>query len=269
MLRYARAATSGYSAQAIPASSSTTVTEQLSPLPHILTAADDKAADVLAALSPSSRRPQQQQQQKRSSAAAAPSTSSSYWSSAVDAMPPRQQRQQRRRRHPVPLWYRIPLLTIEPLFALNGSCMLLFQPHSFLAVMSPLWSAGAGAAPDPASLAPVRVLTDQLAAMQFLFAFTQAFILRAAPDLRTWRLICITMLLSDVLHASASLREVARGGADGRVVFRSEDWLNFSVLAIMAALRLGVLLGIGIRKEEEEEDQTDALGVKAVKIQAR
>ncbi|KFH44310.1 hypothetical protein ACRE_049600 [Hapsidospora chrysogenum ATCC 11550] len=212
-------------------------------------------------------------------------------------------------KHPVPFLYRLVLLYIEPLCALNGAYLLLRSPSHFLNAVSPnhpLTSntttsattishesrtllpqlGGPSSADADAGLASVRILTDMLGIMQLVMAFNLAVVLRVASSSgrrlrrnrrrqredgdgegeeeeeeeeedddddtprRLWRYMCAGMLLSDALHILVSVRE--HGGweqsfAGHRVAqWRVHDWLNFGIMWGMAAVRVCVVLGVGM-----------------------
>lgn len=93
----------------------------------------------------------------------------------------------------------------------------------------------------------MRVLTDQLAIMQVVFAFNLAIVLRITRDRAVWRTLCAGMLLSDALHIAASVRELAREGTLGPGLWRPADWFNFAILGGVGLVRLAVVLGVGLR----------------------
>ena len=190
---------------------------------------------------------------------------------------------------PVPLLYRLTLLYIEPICALNGAYLLLRSPSRFLNAVSPnhplpssssssssnvsSFSSSASTLPsddgtaDP--LASVRILTDMLGIMQLVFAFNLAVVLRVARrDARLWRCMCAGMLLSDALHILASVREYGgwRSSADVSA-WRVNDWLNFGILWAMGLVRAGVVLGVGMRSSTAAATgavaATDVTGVKS------
>lgn len=172
--------------------------------------------------------------------------------------------------HPIPFAYRLPLLYIEPLLALNGAAMLLFSPTTFLSTMTPRHDSSPASASASAALfsslsssassavdalSAVRVLTDQLAIMQVVFAFNLGIVLRATRDRTVWRLLCAGMLLSDALHVAASMRELAREGTLGPSCWRPADCVNFAILGGVGLVRLAVVLGIGMGSGEVERDK--------------
>lgn len=160
---------------------------------------------------------------------------------------------------PIPFFYRLMLLYIEPFLALGGCLLLHFTPSTFLSTMSQTQP------PPPATtLLSVRILTDQLAIMQLLFALQLGVLLRLAfqddARVRIWRICCAGMLVSDALHVAASVREL-----EWDVVlapgtrWRPEEWVNFGVLGIMALTRLGVVLRVGMSRCERFEIEKDAI----------
>lgn len=148
--------------------------------------------------------------------------------------------------HPIPWYYRVPLLYVEPPMALVGALMLFNSPYDFLNTMSPRASRSSTVA---ASLSEVRVLTDQLAILLLVFTFNLAVVLRVTRDPVVWRVACAGMLMSDVLHTTASARELGWATAGAPRLWRWEDWVNFGVLGGMGLVRLGVVLGVGLGGE--------------------
>ncbi|CAI6100359.1 unnamed protein product [Clonostachys chloroleuca] len=171
----------------------------------------------------------------------------------------------------IPWIYRLPLLYIEPLCALNGAYLLYLKPRNFLEVVTPYHekhfptavssssvvanaskilkaaTSSSKAAPPVPSLSSVRVLTDMLAGMNLLFAFNLAVTLRVAGnDHRLWRCICSGMLLSDAMHVYATVREFGWPAVLDYNSWRTIDWLNFGIMGCMTVVRLGVVTGIGL-----------------------
>ena len=195
---------------------------------------------------------------------------------------------------PISLWYRLPLLYIEPLCALHGAWLLFSSPSGFLDIVSPhalakgLLSSTASAAsavvnvtaavtaaasavatPLPVSTAPAanlesfRVITDQLAIMQVFFAFNLAVVMRATQrNVGIWRLIGSGMLLSDILHFSATIREFGFAFLASPSRWRSHDWMNMIIIISMTLLRVGLVLGIGLPKQSILSDPMPAKGEK-------
>lgn len=160
----------------------------------------------------------------------------------------------------LPLLYRLALLYIEPICALNGAYLLLRSPSRFLNAVSPnhplsddnstaistLLPGSDTTATD--ALASVRILTDMLGIMHLVFAFNLAVVLRVARrDARVWRCMCAGMLLSDALHIWVSIREYGGWRSSADVAgWRVHDWFNFGTLWGMGLVRVGVVLGVGM-----------------------
>lgn len=147
--------------------------------------------------------------------------------------------------HPIPQYYRIPLLWIEPPLALIGALLCAFSPNDFLNAVSP-------STPSANTLSQVRILTDQLGVFQLTFAFNLGVVLRVTRDVLVWRVMCAGMLLGDVLTIAASVRELGWETTLAPSRWRSEDWVNFGVLGVMGLARLGVVLGIGLGGEKRK-----------------
>lgn len=145
--------------------------------------------------------------------------------------------------HPIPWYYRIPLLYIEPPIALIGAWILFTSPHEFLQVVSPR----AGQSPTVStSLAETRILSDQLAIFQLVFAFNLAIVLQVSRDVKVWRVLSAGMLMSDILHMAVSARELGWLGTGPTWPWRPDDSTNFGILGVMALVRLGLVLGKGL-----------------------
>lgn len=187
---------------------------------------------------------------------------------------PNQQQQSSDQTAPIPLYYRLPLLYIEPICALGGAFMLLSSPKLFLNAVSPnhapsLYEGGdnltslphGDGVTTPATAASqaldsVRILTDMLGIMHLVFAFNLAVVLRAVRNDRgLWRVICTGMLLSDCLHLATTVREYGWDVSFDPTRWRGHDWVNFGTLWSMAILRVGIVLGVGlgggVRKENK------------------
>lgn len=88
-----------------------------------------------------------------------------------------------------------------------------------------------------------------------MFAFNEAVVLRLVDDLRVWRLLCWSMLLSDLWHGW-SLGEAVGGWGNWLDVGR---WKLMDLVVVVSTLlplvvRLGLVTGVGVR------DRTKGLG---------
>lgn len=150
---------------------------------------------------------------------------------------------------PIPPYYRVPLLYVEPILALSGAALLFFNPRRFFVAVSPR------EAPADAALASARILTDMLAAMHVCFAVNLALVLRYVEHRRdVFRVLCGGMLVSDGLHIAASVREYGLAALLDVGGWRGHDWVNWGTLFGMLAVRIGVVLGIGLGGRGRGED---------------
>lgn len=145
----------------------------------------------------------------------------------------------------IPLYYRLPMLYIEPICALNGAYLLLSSPSHFLTAVSPHFPVP----PPTSTLESFRIITDMLGIMHLVFAFNLAVVLRVVGgQVDVWRTMCAGMLLSDVLHIVVSVREYGVEGSLAVWGWRVNDWLNFGLLWGMGLVRVGIVLGWGLPK---------------------
>jgi hypothetical protein len=116
----------------------------------------------------------------------------------------------------LPLAYRLTLLWLEPLSAVNGALMTFRDPADFAAKITH----------DPALYTPAnQFLYTQLGGAWLLFAFNEAVVLRCVDDLRVWRLLCWGMLVSDVVYHVSSVQAVGGWEVFSRVGgWNAFDW---------------------------------------------
>ncbi|KAK3486102.1 uncharacterized protein B0T23DRAFT_246072 [Neurospora hispaniola] len=144
----------------------------------------------------------------------------------------------------IPFLYRIILLYIEPLFAINGAFMVFFQPAKYAAMMT--------RASVPYD-APSQYLYTQIGSGWLYFAFIQAVILRLYDDLRLWQLLCVGMLLSDAGYSWSVIQGVGGWSQWIKVgEWEASDWTLFWATVPLAVIRVLVLLQsmAGARKGE-------------------
>jgi hypothetical protein len=142
----------------------------------------------------------------------------------------------------IPLAYRLLFLYIDPVAALFGAYLLMRDPARFLATMSP---AAALAASN-------KVVYDQLAATYVLLAWTEGVVLRIAGTprasgvtMRVWKGVLAGALVCDIMHLWGSWAALGGEVFWNPIRWRGEDWGNLGFLWIIAAARLGFLLGAG------------------------
>jgi hypothetical protein len=140
----------------------------------------------------------------------------------------------------LPLLYRLTLLLLEPLFALNGALMTFRTPRDFATQITH----------DPARYTPAnQFLYTQLGGAWLLFAFNEAVVMGLVDDLRVWRLLCWGMLVSDVVYHVSSVQAV--GGWEVFVRFgewSAFDWAVFASAVGPMVVRLLIVAGVGVRK---------------------
>lgn len=140
----------------------------------------------------------------------------------------------------LPLAYRLTLLLLEPLSALNGAIMTFRTPADFIAKIthdSSLYS--------PAN----QFLYTQLGGAWLMFAFNEAVVMSLVDDLRVWRLLCAGMLVSDAVYHVSSVQAV--GGWDVFVQFgrwNAFDWAVFASAVWPMLVRMLVVAGVGVKK---------------------
>lgn len=145
----------------------------------------------------------------------------------------------------LPLFYRLTLTTIEPLFALVGSLLTLLAPENYLRTLT-------NTHPDSLILynPATSFLYTQLCGGWLLFAFNEAVVLRMVDDLRVWTLLCWGMLLSDACYCWSCAEAVGGWGRWVRVVsWGLEDWVVFVTTLWPALVRVCVVMGVGFRRE--------------------
>lgn len=163
-------------------------------------------------------------------------------------------------RNPIPLTYRILLTILEPLFALNGAAMTLFNPASYLGMMT-RGAATTSYNPD------TQFLYTELAGAWLYFAFAKAVILgySHAADVRLWRLLCAGVLLSDAAYC-LSIVQASPGGGNweswvGSLVageWTLNDWLVVLSSVVPAFVRVLVVFGIGIKEDGDMKAESSS-----------
>ncbi|KAL5615224.1 hypothetical protein BROUX41_005280 [Berkeleyomyces rouxiae] len=141
-----------------------------------------------------------------------------------------------------PAMIRFLLTTFEPLTALNGVYLALFDPPAIAQLMT--------RQPAPAGAEPLTATTvflfSGLAGGWLLHAALGAGVLRAVDDARVWRGVCAAMLLSDAVFVHATMAGIGglRRWADVAAWSATEAAAN-AVTFGMLAVRVWVVLGGG------------------------
>jgi hypothetical protein len=141
----------------------------------------------------------------------------------------------------LPAIYRLTLLVLEPLFALNGAYMTC-TPQAYVSAI-----AHNAALYRPAN----QFLYTQLGGAWLLFAFNEAVVMRLVDDLRVWRLLCWGMLVSDVCYRVSSVQAV---GGTARMLdlgaWNAFDWAVFASAVGPMLVRVLIVAGVGVETEE-------------------
>lgn len=155
----------------------------------------------------------------------------------------------------IPALYRLFLLYVEPVLAVQGAVMCARSPLWYLSVMTPH--------ANRSHYHPIlQVVFDQLAATYLLFAFNQAVVLRVAEgNLRVWKAMVFGMLVCDVIHMYATKNALGWDLQLDPAGWRFYDWFNLAVLYGMGAMRIAFLAGIGV-KEGGNKGQVSVKGTK-------
>ncbi|KAJ4300129.1 hypothetical protein N0V88_002798 [Collariella sp. IMI 366227] len=115
----------------------------------------------------------------------------------------------------LPLLYRLTLLLLEPLFALNGAIMTFRTPHDYITKITH----------NPTLYNPAnQFLYTQLGGAWLMFAFNEAVVMYLVDDLRVWKLLCWGMLVSDVVYHVSSVQAVGVGGFQEAGGWNAFDW---------------------------------------------
>ena len=138
--------------------------------------------------------------------------------------------------------YRIYFLYFEPVAALGGTYLCLFDPMLFLrgTVPSPAFNTA-----FPIPITPIlQLLLTNIGSLYVLFAINEALVLRVSRERRVWSTILASMLAADCGHIYA-----AYTAAPDRIfqclAWNSEEWINYGTLILGMVLRILFLMGIG------------------------
>ncbi|KAG8160650.1 hypothetical protein KVR01_008914 [Diaporthe batatas] len=140
----------------------------------------------------------------------------------------------------VPYIYTLILLTIEPLFAVLGSVLVLVDPSTYLGSIT---RHSVSFSPD------TTCLYTSLGGAWLYFAFVEAVVLRLFDDLSLWRVLCLGMLLSDLAFYHSTAQAVGGWVAYVKIGdWTAEDWAVFAGTLPMLLTRISILLGVGIKR---------------------
>ena len=140
----------------------------------------------------------------------------------------------------IPYLCRFLLLYMEPLFALNGAILVYINAPKYLSTMTRYTTTSLDIS--------THFIYTELAGGWLHFAFTEGVVLRLVDDVRTWRLLCIGMLLSDIAYCH-SCAEALGGWSVWLDVSKwtAEDWVVTLTTYPFFFARIAIVLGIGFK----------------------
>ena len=142
---------------------------------------------------------------------------------------------------PIPIFYRVVFLWLEPASILAGAFYACFQQSMYLRLTHE-----ASAPRDPVPPGTSIVLM-QLANLYFALALLEASILRATSDITVWKTALVGLLVADVGHVLS----VARHASLYQYwVWNAIDWGNIPFVYFLALTRLCLLLNVGYGTEQ-------------------
>ncbi|KAK9385506.1 hypothetical protein V1515DRAFT_607641 [Lipomyces mesembrius] len=149
--------------------------------------------------------------------------------------------------HTVALPYRLYFLYVEPFLALSGAYLAIFRPELYLSMTVP----HKVMYPPTDSLSPsnhllTTLLLTHISCLYVFFAFNEAVVLRCTNDLRVWKALLSTCLLSDVGHLYANFIVAEPTVFWNPWSWGSDEWGNLGTLWLGALLRVAFLWGLRI-----------------------
>jgi hypothetical protein len=142
----------------------------------------------------------------------------------------------------ISIFYRIYFLYFEPIAALGGTYLCLFDPTRFL---KGTMSLGAFTSFQPIELSPIlTMLLTNIGSLYVLFAINEGLVLRATRERKVWYLILAAMLAADSGHLYAAWA-IDPERVWQVIAWNSDEWVNYGTLVLGAALRVAFLLGVG------------------------
>jgi hypothetical protein len=146
--------------------------------------------------------------------------------------------------HPVPAFYRLIFLWLEPVSIFTGAFYAQFMQSDYLHLTH------ASSAPGSSVPISTSIVLTQLANLYLGLGLLEALVLRATSELRVWRTFLFVLLVADIGH----LYSVA---AVGKWVYwdysrwNSIDWGNVPFVYFLALTRSLLLLGVGFNRTSD------------------
>lgn len=158
----------------------------------------------------------------------------------------------------IPFPYIAFFLWIEPVATLVGAYFAWFQSDTYLQLQH------AASSPSPLAVPTgTAVVLRQLGNMYFVFAFNEAFVLRATNDLKVWRAFLLGLLIADFGHLYSCYPLGLQSYYDF-ANWNAIDYGNYPFVVVGASMRILFLTGCGIgsRKRSSRKPKTPVKGSK-------
>ena len=153
--------------------------------------------------------------------------------------------------HPIPPFYRIFFTSIDPLIALSGAYISLFDPETILASSFPRSSIYAKPTP------PITVLLTQASGAFVMMAYFMIFMLRYTDDVKIWKMFEFGILITDfTLFLSLSDALGIQGRLDVGAI-RWEEWGTIVITGFVTSVRVAFLVGVGLKEGMGRGYKTD------------
>lgn len=147
----------------------------------------------------------------------------------------------------IALIYKIWFLYFEPVAALGGTYLCIFNPDRFLSGTMPLpayLSFATSSGPSVPITPLLRMMLINIGALYALFAIVEGVVLRLTKEKSVWLAVLAAMLVCDAGHIYAAF-EIAPQRVWQVGAWNSDEWINYGTLTFGAALRAAFLLGVG------------------------
>lgn len=152
--------------------------------------------------------------------------------------------QPQRSHQPIPSFYRVFFTSIDPLIALSGAYLSLFDPGTVLA--SSFDRSSPYAVPTPA----ITVLLTQAAGALSVMAFLMVFMLRRTDDIVIWKLFESSILIADVALFRSLWQALEAQGRLDVTVLRAEEWGTIAITGFVTLMRVLFVSGVGFGVRE-------------------
>jgi hypothetical protein len=146
--------------------------------------------------------------------------------------------------HPVPSFYRLVFLWIEPLSIFTGAVYAHFMQSTYLHLTH------ASSAPGSSVPLSTRIVMTQLANLYLGLGLLEALVLRATAEPRVWRTFLFILLVADFGHLY-SVAPVGSWVYWDYTRWNSIDWGNVPFVYFLAVTRSLLLLRVGFNRSSD------------------